>query len=145
MRGAAVARVTLANQRLLGPEELPARLDELYAAIDQYNRGWYFESHETLEELWMVAPWPERQFFQAIIQLAAAFVHYVRGEYPGILKLLDAAAEKLREFLPEQFGVDTAALLADVERVRGEFAALGEPRFRAFDERGAPTIVVRRA
>jgi predicted metal-dependent hydrolase len=140
-----VARVTLANQRLLGPEELRARLDDLYAAIDQYNRGWYFESHETLEELWMVAPWPERQFFQAIIQLAAAFVHYVRGEYPGILKLLDAAAEKLREFLPEQFGVDTAALLADVERVRGEFAALGEPRFRAFDERGAPTIVVRRA
>jgi hypothetical protein len=70
-------------------------------------------------------------------------VHFVRGEYPGVLKLLDASAEKLREFHPEQFGVDTAALLASVERVRTEFEALGPERFAEFDERNIPRIDVR--
>jgi predicted metal-dependent hydrolase len=138
-----MAKTSIANQALLTEPELRARLGELYSAIDQYNRRWYFESHETLEDLWMVTPWPERQFFQAIIQLAAAFVHFVRGEYPGVLKLLDASAEKLREFHPEQFGVDTAALLASVERVRTEFEALGPERFAEFDERNIPRIDVR--
>jgi hypothetical protein len=49
----------------------------------------------------------------------------------------------LREFLPEQFGVDTATLLADIERVRSELETLGEERFREFDERDVPRIVVR--
>jgi hypothetical protein len=141
--GRPLAKAPIANQALLTEPELRARLGELYTAIDQYNRRWYFESHETLEDLWMVTPWPERQFFQAIIQLAAALVHFVRGEFPGILKLLDASAEKLREFLPEQFGVDTATLLADIERVRSELETLGEERFREFDERDVPRIVVR--
>jgi hypothetical protein len=138
-----MARTPIANQALLTEPELRARLSEMYDAIDQYNRRWYFESHETLEDLWMVTPWPEQRFMQAIIQLAAAFVHFVRGEYPGVVKLLDESARKLQEFLPEQFGVDTAALLADVDRVRSEIAALGEVRFREFDERNVPQIIVR--
>ena len=137
-----MARAPIANQALLTESELRARLGELYDAIDQYNRHWYFESHETLEDLWMVTPWPERQFMQALIQLAAAFVHFVRGEYPGVLKLLDASAEKLGEFKPEQFAVDTAVLLAEVERVRAEIEALGPERFREFDEGNIPRIVV---
>ena len=119
------------------------RLGEFYAALDQFNRRWYFESHETLEDLWMVTPLPERQFFQGIIQLAAAFVHFARGEYPGIFKLLDAAEEKVEAFTPESFGVDTAALLEDMRRARAEIAALGAERFRAWDERGAPVIIFR--
>jgi len=134
----------MANQALLTEPELHARLGEFYAAVDEYNRRWYFESHETLEDLWMVTPWPERQFLQAVIQLAAAFVHFVRGEYPGVLKLLDASADKLRDFQPEQFGVDTATLLDDILRVRAEFTSLGKARFREFDERNIPYIHVRR-
>ena len=67
---------------------------------DEFNDGYFFESHETLEDLWMVTPLPERTLFQGIIQVAAAFVHVARGEYPGIFKLLDAAREKLEEFAP---------------------------------------------
>lgn len=136
-----MAKASVTNQALLSEPELRARLGEFYAALDQFNRRWYFESHETLEDLWMVTPFPERQFFQGIIQLAAAFVHLVRGEYPGMLKLLDAAAQKLEEFTPAQFGVDTTALLADMRRARDEIAALGPELFGAWDERGAPTIL----
>jgi predicted metal-dependent hydrolase len=131
------------NLPLLTHDELPSRLGEFEVAVDQFNRRWYFESHETLEDLWQVTPLPERQFFQAIIQLAAAFVHYARREYPGILKLLDLSAEKLREFTPAQFDVDVDALLVDISDARARFEALGPERFLEFDE-GSVLRIARR-
>lgn len=134
------------NQQMLTPEEVRERLEEFYQALEEFNDRYYFESHETLEDLWMVTPWPERRFFQGIIQMSAAFVHFVRGEYPGIFKLLDAAEKKLSEFAPEQFGVDVRALLADIERCRDELRALGEERFGEWDDaERAPVIRFRRA
>ena len=130
------------TQPLLTPEQLVSRLDEFYKAVSEFNDGYYFESHETLEDLWMVTPWPEREFFQGIIQLAAAFVHFVRGEYPGIIKLLDAAAAKIGAAEGETFGVEAGALLAGIIRVRDEIAALGPERFRAFDEWRRPRIEI---
>jgi predicted metal-dependent hydrolase len=135
-----MARAPMRNQPLLTEPELTARLDEFRRAVDQYNDGYWFESHETLEDLWMVTPWPQRVFFQAVIQLAAAFVHYARGEYPGILKLLDAAREKLEEYRPAYLGVDTEALARDIERARDAFVALGEERFRQFNESLVPRV-----
>ena len=128
------------NQPLLTPPELRARLPEFYRALDQFNDGYYFESHDTLEELWRVTPLPERLLFQSVIQLAAALVHFCRGKYPGIIYLFDASASKLREFAPEHFGVDVARLLADIEHARDELAALGEARFLEWDAGGVPRI-----
>lgn len=128
------------NQPLLTPDELAERIDEFHRAVDEYNRGWYFESHETLEDLWMVTPWPERQFFQAIIQLAAAFVHYARREYPGIIKLLDLSLDKLRDFTPQQSGIDVAHLIDDVARARDELAAAGPAAVHTWPESRVPKI-----
>lgn len=135
-------KVASRNQPLLTHAELQVRLGEFYRACREFNDGYYFESHETLEDLWMVTPWPERQFFQAVIQLAAAYVHFARGEFPGILKLLDASAAKLADFRPEQFGVDVERLHADVLAARGAFATLGEARLGQYDEHSRPLIVV---
>ena len=132
------------NLPILTPEALSARLGEFYKALEEFNDGYWFESHETLEDLWMVTPWPERQFFQGVIQLAAAFVHYARREYPGILKLLDAAIQKVSEFLPESFGVDAAALVEQMQRARDEFERLGAAGFLEFNEGLVPVIVFRR-
>lgn len=128
------------NEPVLTHEQLQSRLGEFHKAVDEFNRGWYFESHETLEDLWMVTPWPERQFFQGIIQLAAAFVHLARREYVGIFKLLEAASEKLREFPNGQFGIDTDALLEAIALSRREFEALGPERFLEWDEANRPRI-----
>jgi predicted metal-dependent hydrolase len=128
------------NEPILTLEQLQSRLDEFYEAVEQFNRGWYFESHETLEDLWMVTPWPARQFFQGVIQLAAAFVHFARREYAGIFKLLDAASEKLGAFPNGQFGVDTQSLLEGVATTRRELEALGPERFTAWDETLRPRI-----
>jgi predicted metal-dependent hydrolase len=130
------------NAPLLAPAELRARLGEFHRAVEEYNAGYYFESHETLEDLWMVTPLPDRQFFQAIIQLAAAFVHYARGEYPGILKLLAASGDKLRPFAPTHLGVDVDALVAGIARARAEIAAAGAAGLASWDEAGVPKIVL---
>ncbi len=133
------------NQPILTQPELVSRLGEFHKAVGEFNDGYYFESHETLEDLWMVTPLPDRQFFQGIIQLAAAFVHLVRGEYPGIIKLLDASREKLGEFAPEHLGVDVAALAAGIERARAELSALGDERFTEWDEVGVPRVILHAA
>jgi predicted metal-dependent hydrolase len=138
-----MAREVMKNQPLLTEPELRSRLGELYAAIDQFNRRWYFESHETLEDLWMVTPLPERDFMQGIIQLAAAFVHFARGEYPGMFKLLDQSLAKLGAFAAGQYGVDVARLIEDAQRARAEIEALGVEQFREWDERDAPIIAYR--
>jgi predicted metal-dependent hydrolase len=135
-----VANAPFKNAPILTHEELAARLGEFYEALDQFNAGFWFESHETLEDLWMVTPWPERQFFQGIIQLAAAFVHFARGEYPGIMKLLDAAEAKLEEFAPSAFGVDVAEALVRLREARAELQALGLDGFRQWDESRRPII-----
>jgi hypothetical protein len=138
-----MAQPSLKNAPLLTEEELQGRLGEFQTAVAEFNDGYYFESHETLEDLWMVTPLPDRDFFQAVIQLAAAFVHFVRGEYPGTLKLLAAAAGKLRAFSPEHLGVDVAALLGETDRAHAEIAALGPDRFTEWDESRVPHIELR--
>jgi predicted metal-dependent hydrolase len=139
-----MAKAAARNQPLLSSEELQARLGEVYQALEEFNDGYYFESHETLEGLWLVTPWPERQFLQGVIQLAAAFVHVARGEYAGTIKLLDAAADKLREFVPRFLGVDVAALLESIRRTRDELTALGPERLLEWDEANVPRISFQR-
>ena len=113
------------NARLLTADELAARLDELYRALDEFNDGYYFESHETLEDLWMVTPLPERTLFQGIIQLAAAYVHVARGERDGAIKLLDAAVAKLRTFEPTSLGIEVGAMADAATAARRQLASEG--------------------
>jgi len=41
----------------------------LAVAIDQFNRGDYFECHETLEALWLSGAEPPRRLFQGLFQV----------------------------------------------------------------------------
>lgn len=52
--------------------------------------GQYFLAHEILE-----IPWRQNHGakYQWAIWIAAAFVHWARGEFPGALKLLERAQE----------------------------------------------------
>lgn len=132
----------LRNAPLLTPEELSARLGELRDAVEQFNDGYWFESHETLEDLWQVTPLPERDLLQGIIQAAAALVHFARGEYPGILKLFDSSLDKLRQFEPERLGIDVSGLVRDIQRTRDAFEALGPTDFTEWREENAPRIAM---
>ncbi|HEV2388891.1 MAG TPA: DUF309 domain-containing protein [Candidatus Acidoferrales bacterium] len=63
--------------------------------VDQFNRAQFFHAHETWEMLWMEASGPDKIFLQGIIQIAAAFHHWSRGNVAGARALLDAGLAKL--------------------------------------------------
>ena len=132
--------VSSRNLRLLTEEQVQERRHILVAGIEQFNAGYFFEAHETLEELWLPSPLPIRPFLQGIIQLAAGFVHLMRNEYPGTVKLIAHGVEKLAAAPDEYLGVDVARLVADANRALEELSALGPDRFTTWDQRGIPEI-----
>ena len=127
------------NLPLLTDEEVEERRPILLAGIEQYNSGYFFEAHETWEELWLQSPWPFRQFLQGMIQLAAAFVHLMRHEYPGVIRLLDEALAKIED-ASMTMGVDAKRLMADARAAREELAAFGPERFEEWNQRRIPQI-----
>jgi predicted metal-dependent hydrolase len=107
---------------------------------EQFNDGYFFEAHETLEDVWSRSPVPERTFLQAIIQLAAAFVHLARREYPGTVRLLGHTLAKLDAVPYGFFGIDVERLRNDASQAREELIALGPRRFEAWDRSHIPVI-----
>ena len=66
------------------------RAAALAAGLAAYERGDFFEAHEVLEPAWMGSPdLAERALLQGLIKVAAAYVHDVRGNPPGIARNLD--------------------------------------------------------
>ena len=128
------------NLPLFTEEEVQERLHILLAGVQQYNAGYFFEAHETWEDLWMRSPWPVRRFLQGLIQLSAAFVHLVRHEYPGTVRLLGHGIEKLTGFTPQYMGIDVERLVAEATRAREALFALGPERFEEWPRDQVPKI-----
>ncbi|MCC6386102.1 MAG: DUF309 domain-containing protein [Dehalococcoidia bacterium] len=110
---------TLVTKRITVP-------GNLQAACDQFNRGQFFECHETLEEIWQQEHGPVRDLFKGLIQLAAAFVHITRNHYRGPDRLLGTAAGYLRPYTDTgAMGFDAAALVAAIEAAHARLRAAG--------------------
>jgi hypothetical protein len=135
-----MAEERVRNLPLFTEAQVEERRHILLAGIEQFNAGYFFEAHETWEELWLQSPWPIRQFLQGIIQIAAGFVHLMRREYPGTVGLLGAGVAKLEEFTARYQGVDIARLREEARRALDELSALGPERFKEWDQAGIPQI-----
>src|SRR4051812_49646037 len=115
--------------------------DELLrAGIELYNGGSYFEAHEAWEEVWLDAENSEREFYQGLIQITAAFVHVTRNEYPGSVRLLDAGISKLARYGMRKEGIELAAFVDGARKARESLLGLGEIRLREFDRGWIPAI-----
>jgi predicted metal-dependent hydrolase len=101
------------------PIPAAARAAAFEAAVAAYARGDYFEAHELLEPAWMgTDDLAERELYQGLIKLAAAFVHGVRGNPRGITKNLSGARERLAAALAADVpsgGIDLVGLLSEVD------------------------------
>ena len=128
------------NAPLLTDEEVLERLPLLEQGVREFNEGLFFQAHETWEEIWVVSPWPVRNFLQGIIQVAAAFVHLTRNEYPGTHRLLREAIRKLSGFPSPYLGIDNARLLEESQRCLEAILALGEGGLHRFDPSLLPKI-----
>lgn len=84
-------------------------------AIEEFNQGLFYEAHETLEELWLEDHGPEREFYQGIIQVAAAYFKWEQEVPQGALKLLRSAIRKLEPYRPVCLGIQVTGFLSDLE------------------------------
>ena len=106
---------------------------ELLEGIAQFNRGEYFEQHETLELLWRAERRDIRYLYQGILQIGVAFHHLRRLNHHGTVYMLTRGPRYLAPFAPVCQGVDVGALLADAAAARREVERLGPSRLAEFD------------
>jgi uncharacterized protein len=81
--------------------------------VAHFNAGEFFEAHEVWEEIWLVAPDPEKAFLQGMIQIAAAFHHYGRENIRGTKSLLAAGLAKVSGFPGDHHGLALAELCTE--------------------------------
>jgi len=123
------------------PERVPGSdgptLDaEERAAFDkgvaEFNDGYYFECHDTLEDLWAGLRGPSRDFFQGLIQVSVAFYHLGNANTAGAASMFERALRRFEAYPDRYFGFDLAAhraeLHARLERARAGDLGAGLPR-----------------
>lgn len=123
----------------LGSAKSPA-LDPHYVGFFTcFNRGEYYEAHDVLEQLWLRTQSGDRDFFQALIQVAGAFVHlrkqFLRPDHPKDGKRLRPAARlfhlamrNMEPFAPAHLQLDVAAVHALCAHHAGALIASGFTR-----------------
>src|SRR5437588_12440484 len=119
-------------------DEAPPPL--LIEGIAQFNRGEYFEQHETLEILWRAEPREVRRLYQGILQVGVAFHHLRKCNHHGTVYMLTRGPRYLAPFAPRCQGVDVAGLVADAAAALKEIERLGPARLGEFDWTLAPQV-----
>jgi predicted metal-dependent hydrolase len=115
----------------------------LCLGADLYNAEHFWHAHEAWEAIWLDAPAPLRDLYQGLIQVAAAFVHVKRDEYPGSVRLLDSGISKLAPYGRAREGVELAAFVEGARRAREALLSLGEKRISEFDRGLIPPVVLK--
>ena len=106
---------------------------DLLEGIAQFNRGEYFEQHETLELLWRAERRDIRYLYQGILQIGVAFHHLRRLNHHGTVYMLTRGPRYLAPFAPRCQGVDVQALLDAAAAALREVERLGPSRLAEFD------------
>jgi uncharacterized protein len=82
----------------------------LFEGLRCFHSGAFFEAHEHWESVWLAAQEPEKTFLQGLIQVAAAFHHFQRGNCAGTISLMRSALRRLDRY-PEVFAAVVVAPL----------------------------------
>ncbi len=115
--------------------------DLLIRGIEQFNRGEFFEQHETLELLWRAEQDDVRYLYQGILLVGVGMYHlFRRASYHGAVTKLETGVRFLQWFRPTCQGVDVDALIDDAIRARAAIVALGPDRLAEFNPALTPKV-----
>ena len=79
-----------------------------------YRAEEFFAAHEHWEAVWLQLQGREKTFLQALIQVAAAFHHFRRGNREGTASLLRAALRRLDPYSPCFGGISVTLLCQEI-------------------------------
>jgi predicted metal-dependent hydrolase len=124
---------------VLDPEERRA----FEKGVAEFNAGYFFECHDTLEEMWTGLRGPSRDFFQGLIQVSVAFYHLSGGNVAGAQSMLRRALKRFEKYPDRYFGFDLGAYRQELRRWQeriegGEVSAFSldvVPKWRFDEER----------
>ena len=123
-------------------DETPPAL--FYLGLEQFNRGEYFEQHESLEEIWILEPRPLRYLYQGILKIGVGFYKLRLGNYRGTINHLNGGIAYLTPFGDECLGVDIARLMREAADVRDRVLELGAERIGEYELSLLPKVHYRR-
>ena len=113
---------------------------KILQAFGEFNRGEWYECHETLEDLWIGSEDEPRWFYQGILQIAVALLHWRNGNYGGSVSLLHSAMNYLQRVSPVCQRIEVATLIVESTRFREELVRLGRERMTELPEAMLPKL-----
>ena len=109
---------------------------EFIHGLEQFNRGEFFEQHETLEEIWIAEKDDVRSLYKGILQIGVGYFHlFERKNYHGATVKLASGCRWLQAFQPHCMGVEVTRLIEDAKRSLAALRELGPERITEFDRR----------
>jgi predicted metal-dependent hydrolase len=109
-------------------------------AFGEFNRGDWYECHETLEDLWIGSEDEPRWFYQGMLQIAVALLHWRNENYGGAISLLTSGIKYLQRVRPVCQRIEVALLAAEAERFLEKLSRLGPERMNELPEALIPKM-----
>ena len=101
----------------------------LARGVELFNEGEFWEAHEAWEGAWMPhRKDPGSDFFKGLIQVAAGWHHYGRGNRAGALIKWGTGAGYLRPYLPARHGIELSRLVQHTDASRAALEADSDAR-----------------
>ena len=119
-------------------DEVPPEL--FYIGLEQFNRGDYFEQHESLEEIWLADQRPLRRLYQGILKIGVGFYKLRIGNYRGTVNHINGGIDYLQRFEDGCLGVEVVRLIREAGEVRDRVVELGPERLSEIDLSTLPKV-----
>jgi predicted metal-dependent hydrolase len=89
-------------------------VEQFERGVDEFNRGYFFECHDTLEDLWHETRGNDRLFLQGLIQVSVGFYHFFNSNYKGATSQFTKGLGKLEQYRPSHRGIELEQFLRSV-------------------------------
>ncbi len=100
----------------IGESELDKKVS-LELARQLFNTEKYWKTHEILEGVWKHTQGDERALLNGIILVAAALVHYQKGEHDTCISIMKRALDKLRSAYGHYHDIDVDLIKTHVMNI----------------------------
>ena len=90
--------------------------EQFQRGIEDFNRGFFFECHDTLEDLWHETRGLDRLFLQGLIQVSVGFYHLLNLNFKGAVSQLTRGLDKLDRYRPVHRGIEIEPFTIEVLR-----------------------------